>query len=158
MGFLFKRRILMKKTHTIISILIVVTFLAVMFPVYVNAAPSMVAEDGLKAFHGKWTSIRLGSPQTLKIRCDVETGYCKMDMITEISTSCTNLAGGVPTGRYFEGDGIVEIIDQSITIPAISYCMTKPPSDFYYGPPLTFTYHPADDTLTDIWGVTWHRK
>jgi len=148
----------MKKNYTIVTILIVVTLLAVIFPVYANAAPLMDTKDGLKAFHGKWISIRLESPQTLKIRCDVETSYCKIEMITEISTSCTKLAGGVPTGRYFEGEGIVEIIDQSITIPAISYCMTKPPSDFYYGPPIPFTYHPADDTLTDVWGVTWHRK
>jgi len=148
----------MKKLSMLISILIVVVLIAVMFPVYANAAPVMGTNPDLKAFHGKWISVRLESPQTLKIRCDVETGYCKMDMVTEVSTSCTNNAGGVPTGRYFEGEGLVEVIDQSITIPAISYCMTKPPSDFYYGPPITFTYHPADDTLTDIWSVTWHRK
>jgi len=117
----------------------------------------------VKPFEGKWVSTREGSPQTLKLRCDVETGYCKMDMITEISASCTNLAGGVPTGRYFEGEGMVEVINQSIKIPAISYCMTKPPSDFHYDdPPISFTYHPAndtvDDTLTDSWGVTWERK
>jgi len=149
----------MNKICTIISMLIVATLLAVTFPVSANAAPMMgSSKDGLKAFHGKWTSVRLGSPQSLKIRCDVETNYCKMDMITEISTSCTILAGGVPTGRYFEGEGMVEVIDQSITIPAISYCMTKPPLDFHYGPPILFTYHPDDDTLTDNWGVTWYRK
>jgi hypothetical protein len=148
----------MKKFSMLISILTVVAFLAVIFPVYANAAPVMRTNPDLKVFHGKWTSVRLESPQTLKIRCDVETNYCKMDMVTEISTSCTNNAGGVPTGRYFEGESQVEVINYSITIPAISYCMTKPPSDFYYGPPITFTYHLADDTLTDGWGVTWYRK
>jgi len=109
---LFERRILMKKLSMLISILIVVVFIAVMFPVYANAAPVMGTDPDLKAFHGKWISVRLGSPQTLKIRCDVETGYCRMDMVTEVSTSCTNNADGVPTGRYFEGEGMVEVIDQ----------------------------------------------
>jgi len=148
----------MKKLSMLVSILIIVVFLAVMFPVNANAAPVPVTNPDLKVFHGKWTSVRLGSPQTLKIRCDLETNYCTMVMITEISTSCTLNAGGVPTGRRFEGEGVVEVIDNGITIPTVSYCMTKPPSDFYYGPLAPWTYHPEDDTLTDIWGITWHRK
>jgi hypothetical protein len=84
----------MKKIRTIISVLLVFSFLVVIFPVYANAAPMMRTNPDLKVFHGKWVSDRWVPEgyfihQAMKIRCDIETNYCKLELIAEASRSCT---------------------------------------------------------------------
>ena len=152
----------MKKIRIIISGLIIFVFLVVMLPVYAHAAPMMGTKAELKAFHGKWLSDRWVPEgylihQTLKMRCDVETNYCKMELIAEGSRSCTAANDGIPTDALLIGEGYVEIINDTIEIYVDGYCLTKPPT-YTSSFPVTFTYNLADDTLTDNLGVIWYRK
>ena len=140
----------------LISILTVVIFVTVMFPVLANAAPLMETNVSLNSFSGKWVSTRAGSLQTLKIECDADTGECRMEAVAEYSGSCSTQFGE-PTGRLWEGKEQVQVIDQSIFILVDSYCLSDPPTfDKQYT--FEFTYHPDTDTLTDNIGATWYRE
>jgi len=152
----------MKKIRTIISVLLVVTFLAVMFPVYVNAAPMMGTNPDLKAFHGKWVSDRWVPEgyfihQTMKIRCDIETNYCKLELIAEASRSCTLTNEGIPTDALLEGEDFVDVTDHILELDVDAYCLTKPPT-YSTTVPVFFAYNSNDDTLTDNLDTIWHRK
>lgn len=139
------------RTLSLVALSLVIV-LAVALPSGVNAEPG----DGVRSFHGKWVSVRIGIPQTLKIRCDAETNYCKMRLVVEESRTCTDQFGE-PTGALLEGEGQVEVIDQTIEIVVDAYCLTKPPT-YSFSFPVTFTYNELDDTLADNLGVIWYRK
>ncbi len=146
----------MKKIHILTFILSIITILAVVFPFGVNAAPMTKNKDGVRVFHGKWVSVRAGIHQTLKIRCDSETNYCKLSLVAKESRSCT-AAYGEPTDALLKGEGPVQVIDQTIELFVDAYCLTKPPT--YTATFLvTFTYNEMDDTLTDNLGAVWYRK
>ena len=125
------------------------------------AFSALAETEGVWNFHGKWISDREVPDQdpihqTLKIRCDLETNYCKMELITEQSRTCTTQFGE-PTDALLTGEGFVEIVDQMIEIFVDAYCLSKPPT-YSFSFPVTFTYNPGDDTLTDNLGTTWYSK
>jgi hypothetical protein len=151
----------MKKLRSVTIFVIFIVVFAAALPLKANAAPVMSTADSIKVFHGKWISDRVVPDQdpihqTLKIRCDTETNYCKMELITEQSRSCT-AQFGEPTDALLKGEGFVEVVDQTIEIFVDAYCLSKPPT-YSFSFPVTFTYNPDDDTLTDNLGTTWFRK
>jgi len=152
----------MKKLSMLISILTVVAFLAVMFPVYANAAPLIRTNPDLKVFHGKWVSDRWVSEgyfihQTMKIRCDIETNYCKLELIAEASRSCTLANEGIPTDALLEGEDFVDVTDHILELDVDAYCLTKPPT-YSKTVPVFFIYNSDDGTLTDNLDTIWYRK
>ena len=142
-------------------LLVIAVIILLIFPLSVNAASPLKNIDGLKIFHGKWESNRWVPEgyyvhQTLKIRCNNNTNICQMTMIAEESRSCSTQFGE-PTDALLKAKNEVTIIDNSISFFVDAYCKTSPIS-YSFSFPVTYTYNPEGDTLTDNLGVVWYRK
>jgi hypothetical protein len=124
-------------------------------------APTVMKDDGISVFNGKWVSTRWSggelTEQSLKIKCNPKKSSCRIRFVVDRSGTCTAMAGE-PTGLVEMYSGSVNFEGSTITTvdTVDAYCQTKPPTylaSFF----LWYTYNEANDTLTDF-GTTWYRK
>ena len=110
-------------------------------------APTALAASGGLA--GTWTSVDTdGSNQTLAVRGSGGRVYS----MVYVDESATNACGGAPARisgpGFVDGDGVV-MVGPLVCLPGGNVFRER----FAIG----FEYDPGADTLTDDFGIVWHR-
>jgi hypothetical protein len=119
--------------------------LATMFVVRaatVNAAPP-------NPFVGAWESTDVdGSHQTLAIGGSAQASH--VHLFDDAASVCNP-----PLQRPAEGSGVGQVSGSDLTVTLTVYCLQ--PHEFFVTREVIYTYDSASNTLTDSFGVVWHR-
>lgn len=130
-----------RATRSIAASLILAATCAVLTPVAASAASGPLA--------GRWTSIDAdGSTQTLDIRGSGRTVYA----MTYVDDAATNACGGNPARLsgpgYTDGSDVV-MVASLVCLPGGNVVRERLTIEFHYDG--------GAGTLTDAFGIVWHR-